>query len=267
VRAAILLLVILWPGNVVSMLADGIEVCGARAEEGGNPTLQVVDVAESEKRIVELKQWMVAYAEWKKWIEKWRNRPQRSWFGFRERRQRPDPPAWLFEDCNSFVVPEGLLGEACQLLTDWQTDYATARLTDQRVKARVQREAPTKTVWWEHIHLDMLWPMTQSGSSAYGVVGVHATIEVAGRFQVFVAPGAIVMNLPNGRNSRDWQPAADWGVAYRLFDFKFPGTRQLGRLHLNLAKAWIFTGEQRVVQSSINLAGFSLTFPKPPSGN
>jgi hypothetical protein len=66
VREAILLLVILWPGNVASMLADGIEVCGARAEEGGNPTLQVVDVAESEKRIVELKQWMVAYAEWKK---------------------------------------------------------------------------------------------------------------------------------------------------------------------------------------------------------
>jgi hypothetical protein len=229
----------------------------------GGPVLQIVDAAEWEKRVAEMKQWMADYAEWTRWIEKWRNRPEYGWNGLRERRPRPDPPAWLIEDCAVIVDATGVLAEACAMLAEWRTDYSTALLTEQKVKSRAQSERPARTSWWEHIHLDMLWPMMQSGSSVYGVVGVHATFDVTGRFQMFAAPGAILVNLPGSGNSRDWQPATDWGIAYRLADFTFPGTRRLARLHFNFAKAWVIAGEQSGFKSSINLAGFSVTFRKP----
>ena len=222
-----------------------------------------MDAAEWEKRVAEMKQWMAEYAEWSEWIDKWRNRPEPGWNGLRERRQRPDPPAWLVDDCALIVEPAGVLADACDMLEDWRTDYATALLTEQQAKSRAQKEAPARTRWWEHIHLDVLWPMVQSGSSAYGVVGVHATFDVTKRFQMFAAPGAILVNLPGADRSRDWQPATDWGIAYRLADFTFPGTRRLARLHLNFAKAWILAGDQGF-KSSINLAGFSVTFRKTP---
>jgi len=92
---------------------------------------------------------------------------------------------------------------------------------------------------------------------------VHATITVKGRFQLFVAPGAILLNLPNGR-SRDWQPATDWGVAFRLTDFRFPGTGQWVSLHFNFAEAWLLTGQPAMAKSKIELAGFSFTFKRDP---
>jgi hypothetical protein len=228
-----------------------------------DPVFQVVDAAEWEKRVAELKDWMSEYEKWSHWIETWRNRPERSWGGYRERRPRPDPPAWLIDDCALIVEPSGLLAQACKMLEDWRTDYSTALLTEQKMKSQAQMEAPERTSWWEHIHLDVLWPMMQSGSSAYGVIGVHATFDVTKRFQMFAAPGAILVNLPAGGKSRDWQPAADWGVAYRISDFTLPGTRRPARLHLNFAKAWIIAGDAGY-KTSINLAGFSLTFRKTP---
>ena len=228
-----------------------------------DPASQGIDAAEWEKRVADMKQWMAEYEEWSHWIETWRNRPERGWSGFRERRQRPDPPLWLIDDCALIVEPTGVLAEACGMLEDWRTEYSTALLTEQTLKSQAQKEAPDRTSWWEHIHLDVLWPMMQSGSSAYGVIGVHATFEVTKRFQMFAAPGAILVNLPAGGRSRDWQPAADWGVAYRLGDFTLPGTRRPARLHLNFAKAWIIAGGAGY-KTSINLAGFSLTFRKTP---
>jgi hypothetical protein len=88
---------------------------------------------------------------------------------------------------------------------------------------------------------------------------------VAGRFQVFVAPGAILLNLPTDRGSREWRPATDWGVAYRMFDFTFPGTERRASLHINLARAWVMSGPSNVFQSSIDLAGFSVTLKRTPS--
>ena len=101
--------------------------------------------------------------------------------------------------------------------------------------------------------------MTQWGSPVYGVVGMHATMDIAGRFQMFVAPGVILMNLPSVDGTREWQPATDWGFAYRLFDFKFPGSKRRGSLHVNIAKAWVLTGPSNMFKSTVDLAGFSIT--------
>ena len=215
-----------------------------------------------DERVVELRTWVTEYSEWKAWTEKWRNRPEPGWVGFRDRREAPEPPEWLLKECSVLLEADGILGDACELLAEFKGDDLT-RLAKKRAAAQVYREEPAKTVWWEHVHLDTFWPMPQWGTSIYGVIGVHATVTVAGRFQIFVAPGAILINLPNGPK-REWQPAADYGVAYRLTDFRFPGTGQWASLHFNFAKAWILTGQPGLAKANIELAGFSFTFKKDP---
>jgi hypothetical protein len=212
------------------------------------------------ERVEELRAWVSAYSEWKSWNEKWRNKVEPGWVGFKERREPPDPPPWLFAECASLIAAEGILGEACDLLVEWNDPADTG--VRKRAARQAQSEKVTKTIWWEHVHLDAFWPMPDLRASVYGVIGVHAAVAIAGRFQVFVAPGAILINLPSGGNSREWQPAADWGVAYRLTDFKFPGTEQLASLHFNFAKAWILTGQPGISKADIELAGFSFTFKK-----
>src|SRR4029077_7766695 len=96
---------------------------------------------------------------------------------------------------DAMVADEGVLTDGCRALRVWNDDETTAQLRGQLASARTQKEAPRNTVWWEHVHLDALWPMAQTGSSVFGVLGVHATVDVAGRFQVFVAPGAILLNV------------------------------------------------------------------------
>jgi hypothetical protein len=217
--------------------------------------------ADWDERVIDLREWVSEYNEWKAWREKWRNRSEPGWLGFRSRRQPPDPPAWLADDCASLLEADGILGEACQLLAEWK-DPDNARVIQKRVATQLKGEEPVKTVWWEHIHFDALWPMPQWRAGIYGVVGVHATVAVAGRFQIFVAPGAILINLPNGPNNRDWQPAADWGISYRLADFKFPGSGREASLHFNFAKAWVLTGQPGIAKADVELAGFSFTFKK-----
>ncbi len=223
------------------------------------------DIAAWERRLLDLRQWVDDYETWKRWNAIWRNKREPGWLHARDRRVRPDPPAWLGAECRDVVFEdEEIVTTACRLWAEWNDDQLTAQARQQTASARKQHEAPTKTIWWEHIHLDGLWPMTQWSSSIYGVLGVHATVEVAGRFQVFVAPGAILLNLPNGHNAREWRPATDYGIAYRLFDFTMPGVGRRASLHLNLAKAWVLAGPANVVQTSVDLAGFSVTLKRKP---
>ena len=241
-------------------------VLPSRAVGTGELELTALDGASWEQRLLEMRQWVADYEKWQRWRETWRNKQESGWVGRRNRRPRPDPPAWLAGECAGMVdvVSRGreIMARACRLLADWNDDDGAAELRRQIASTRTQREAPKKTIWWEHVHFDALWPMTQWNGSVFGVLGVHATVDVAGRFQVFAAPGAILLNLPNGRHSREWRPATDWGVAYRCFDFTFPGTTRRASLHLNLAKAWMFGGPANAVNTSIDLAGFSVTFKK-----
>jgi hypothetical protein len=238
-----------------AQVADEVTNGGAATTVGALPS-------DWDERVVELRAWVKAYSSWKEWRAEYRNKPERGWLGYRSRRERPDPPTWLADECASLLEADGVLGEACDLLKEYQAGDDPTVVRKRPVIPK--SEEPTKTIWWEHIHLDALWPMTQVGSDVYGVIGVHATVAVKGRFQLFVAPGAILMNLPNGPKSREWQPAADWGIAYRLADFQFPGTRQWTSLHFNFAKAWILTGQAGFSKATVELAGFSFTFKRDP---
>jgi len=217
----------------------------------------------SEIHARELDAWIREYTAWAKWFAEWRNTPEPGWMGSRDRRQRPDPPVWLSDAC---VDPDEsvALGEACRLLSEWKDDLVTAMLRERTLTARTQSEAPTKSAWWSHLHMDAMWPMTQWGSCVYGVIGMHATIELVGRLQVFIAPGIMLLILPSGPDAHELKPAADWGFTYRICKFRFPGSERRANLHLNLAKAWIFGGPEDVVGTSVNLAGFSITFDKTP---
>jgi hypothetical protein len=204
--------------------------------------------------------WIADFAEWKTWMAEWGNRRERGWFtGFRDRRERPDPPVWLEAQCE--IDPNGteLLINACVLLTEWR-DYSTAQLRESRAAAVAQRERGRNTVWWEHVHVDVLLPALQWQASSYCVVGVHATTSVAGRLEVFIAPGAMLLNVPARNGGRAWKVAANYGIGYRLFDFPFPGGRQAA-LHVNLAKSWLVSDLSDVVaRRSMDFIGFSMTF-------
>jgi hypothetical protein len=240
------------------------QVLPSRVIGTGDLELSFPDVASWEQRLAEMRQWIGDYGKWKQWNGTWRNKREPGWVHARDRRVRPDPPAWLGAECADVVFQDNdIVADACRLWTDWNEDQRVTEVRQQLAAARTQHEAPTKTVWWEHVHFDALWPMTQWKGSVYGVLGMHATVEVAGRLQVFVAPGVILLNLPNGANDRQWRPATDWGMAYRLFDFTIPGSERRASLHVNLAKAWIFAGPGNAVKSSIDLAGFSVTLKKP----
>jgi hypothetical protein len=230
--------------------------------EQGLPAASPPDLA---TRTRELQRWTRAYNSWKQWRDKWANRSEPGWFtAYRDRVTRPDPPEWLSDDCLDLADDEGVLADACALLSEWKDDYATAQLKRETVAARAQHEAPTKSLWWEHLHVDGLWPMAQWRASVYGMLGMHATVDVAGRFQVFVAPGVILLNLPSVAGGRELKPATDWGFAYRLTGFRFPGTERRGVLHLNVAKAWVFAGPSNVFRTSVDLVGFSVTLKHSP---
>jgi len=253
-----------WLGLAGPALAQDLpEPLPARIIGTGDLEFIALDARQFDERQRDLKQWVDEFEKWKRWNEQWRSTRQQGWLTTRPRQERPDPPPWLADDCRSiFLDDEGLLPSACRLLAEWNEDATAVRMRGQVAAARAQQEAPTKTVWWEHVHLDALWPMAQTGNSVFGVLGVHATVDIAGRFQVFVAPGAILLSLPNGPDSRELRPAMDWGIAYRCVDFTFPGIERRASLHINLARAWVMSGPTSIVRANVDLVGFSLTFKK-----
>jgi hypothetical protein len=250
-------------GTAASLCAQNVRdgALPARVIGTGDFEFSVPDAAQSARRLRELRRWIADYDHWKRWYETWRNRREPGWVHQRDRRHRPDPPVWLDDACRELAEDQGVLVDACRLLADWKDEPVVTEMRQRMADAQAQREMPTKDMWWEHVHLDALWTMTEVRANVFGVLGMHATVDVAGRFQIFVAPGAILLNLPNGR-SREWRPATDWGMAYRMFDFTFPGTDRRASLHLNLARAWVLAGPENLVRSSIDLAGFSVTFKK-----
>jgi hypothetical protein len=104
--------------------------------------------------------------------------------------------------------------------------------------------------------------MTQVGSNAFGVVGVHTTLPVTKRMQVFLTPGAIVMRLPALTGGETWSAATDWGFSYRLFDFRMPAVGRPSTLHFNMARVWVLGTSTVPLTRQLYVAGFSVTFKK-----
>jgi hypothetical protein len=215
-----------------------------------------------DQRLVEASAWVDDYKEWKAWFAEWHNRSEPgvwSW-STRPRRPRPDPPSWLERTCE--VSPtESSMDEGCRLLAEWREDDFFAMLARERAAhARADLEAPQKTVWWQHVHVDAFWPMTQTGVHAYGVFGTHVTMPVGKRVQVFLAPGAILMRVPSRTGGGTWTTATDWGMSVSVARFIMPGLRRASTLHFNFARVWLLGSADPGLSGDLYLAGFSLTF-------
>ena len=216
----------------------------------------------SRDQIALVERWVRDYTAWKEWFAKWHNRAEPGLFGTRERRPRPDPPAVLLATCPVPASADAVLVNACHLLEEWRNDDVATEIIKQQVaSSRAKKETEDRSVWWRHVHFDALWPMTQGTSGVYGLVGLHSTIDLTGRVELFLAPGAMLMRVP-GPAGPQWKPATDWGLSYRVTDFTMPGTKRPVTLHLNMARVWLFGQREDVPQSDMYLAGFSLTFRK-----
>jgi hypothetical protein len=216
-----------------------------------------------EHSTVELQTWMDDFTDWQAWWSQWQSRREPGWLtGYRARREKPSPPAWLPGRCLTVFDESDSLLLACARLAEWRENESTSRIRSVRVTATTGREAEPKTTWWEHVHMDLLWPSMQWQASIYGVVGMHVATTVRGRWQVFTAPGVVMLNLPLRDGTRVWKAAANYGIGYRLADFTFPGKRP-AELHVNLAKTWLLSDvSDAVTGRSIDLLGFSITFKK-----
>jgi hypothetical protein len=226
------------------------------------PSAILSDAAEAE-RATELKQWVHDFTAWIEWSAEWGNRRERGWFtASRDRRQKPTPPVWLDSRCETVFDDADPLSSACALLAEWRKDSPNHPVRSTPVVAAAHQEDDRKTIWWEHLHADVLWPAMQWQASVYGVVGMHVATTVRGRFQVFIAPGAMLLNVPARNGTRVWKIAANYGIGYRLFDFTFPGNRPAA-LHVNLAKAWLLSDvKDAVTGRSTDFVGFSVSFKK-----
>jgi hypothetical protein len=215
------------------------------------------------ERIAEMKRWMDEFAAWQDWARRWRGRPEPgSLRGYRDRRAKPTPPVWLEGRCATLSDEDDPLMPGCTQLAEWREENGLGQVRRTRAAAAQQQEEASKTTFWEHLQVDLLWPAVQWQSSIYGVVGMHMATTVAGRLQVFTAPGAMLLNMPARNGTRAWKVAANYGIGYRLLDFRFFGGRP-AQLHLNLAKSWILSDITELVGGrSVDFAGFSVTFKK-----
>jgi hypothetical protein len=215
------------------------------------------------QQLLALQRWTHDYDEWKTWFVKWRGRIEPGFFSAKPRREAPVPPAWLPDACTSLVDDSGPLADACRAWRDsLQLNDGAGVIAQQAAQAQAAQEKVEKTVWWEHVHIDGMWPMTQTGSSAIGIAGMHTTMFVTKRLQVFLTPGVILMRLPAVDGSRTWSAATDWGFSYRLFDFRFPGFDRPSTAHVNFARVWVLNGNGVTMPGEVYLAGFSFTFKR-----
>lgn len=225
------------------------------------PDLTVIDLPAGQQA-QQLLQWTRDYQAWRDWSLQWRNRPEAGLFSTRARRLPPVPPPWLPAFCSNLAQESGpdIEVEACAAFREWQAnDMAASLMTEQIARTRAGVEKPRKTQWWERVHVDALWPMSNSTTSAFGVAGVHTTMHVTRRFQVFLTPGLILMRLPTLQGTTTWTAAADWGFSYGLFDLRVPVVARPGTVHLNIARVWLLGAGGLPVTGETYLAGFSLS--------
>ena len=100
---------------------------------------------DSARHQAELEKWIDDFTAWKQWVDRWGNRREPGWFSdFRQRRQRPDPPIWLFEHCRDSIDDTGEMAESCALLAEWRADWATAQASSARVAVSTGRKKTTR---------------------------------------------------------------------------------------------------------------------------
>src|SRR4051812_14596700 len=153
------------------------DVLPSRVIGSGVLDLAALDGVVWEQQLAEARAWIADYQKWRQSEADRQSGKQQGWlFSHGERHERPDPPAWLAVECADVIFSDDeLMSNACRLWADWHDDLTVVQVRQTAAAAVVQKEKPTKTIWWEHIHFDALWPMTQWRGSVFGVLGMHAT--------------------------------------------------------------------------------------------
>ena len=228
---------------------------------GASPNGSAVDdpstpaVSISLEQMQDLQQWTKDFVRWQKAVDHWLTLPrQGSWDRFLSKHRKPDPPAWLDGACVLLADDKDFV-EGCGMLERWREDPFTVRSRKAAAATISQHEAPKNSVWWRNVHLDGLWSTTQSNVSVFGLFGMHLTVPVEGRMQIFVTPGILMVSVPTLYNTREVRPATDWGVSYRLFELG-----QTATVHFNLVHAWMLQSRANLANPQMTLAGFSLSF-------
>ena len=170
----------------------------------------------------------------------------------------PSPPDGLEAACAERAASTGArdpLAQSCVLLTVWKDDYPTQRIRWAVATARAQKDDTRRSRFLEHIHFASLWTNLQAGPDdrAYGLAGVHATIDVYGRWQVYALPGIMAVSVPNQVGQRTVTIGYDWGFAVRLFNSHVPYAGPV-KVHLNLVQVWMPELHQKV-----DMIGLSIT--------
>jgi len=211
----------------------------------------------SQQQIDELTQWTRDFIEWQTWSDRWLGRHQPGLFVPAKREKKPDPPLWLPDACMLLSADEDFT-RACALLAAWRDDLPTTTYRRAAAAAQAKEEAPVKTLWWQHLHVDGLWSTTQSNAMVFGLFGAHLTVEVEKRLQVFLAPGIMLVSVPSFSGGRELSTATDWGITYRLFN--------AGRstVNFNLVHAWVLGNQPNLVAGNMTLAGLSVSFRPLP---
>jgi hypothetical protein len=227
------------------------------------PAVYAQSAESRSQRDAELKKWADDFSEWQQWWAQWANRPEPGWLTSSQRRRvKPEPPPWLADECAEVFDPSDSRAAACELLEQWRLDNASALIRNTRGSYVKKAEAEPKSIWWQYVHLDLLWPATEIRTSVYGVVGVHTAMTVKGRMQIFLAPGVMLVNVPAFDGTRLWKVAANYGFAYRLLDFNFPRHGRAS-LNVNIAKSWLMSDVQDLVVSrTADFVGFSINFKR-----
>jgi hypothetical protein len=213
-----------------------------------------------------LDRWIADYTEWREWSAKWGTR--RQWVAYPfpypfwkenpdifsyvvPRRSEPDPPAGLEAACVEWprsATSRDRRARACELLTFWKDDYPTQQIRSAVATARAQQDDVSRSRFIEHIHFASLWTSLQGfgDHGAYGLAGVHATIDVHGRWQIYALPGIMAVSVPNTRGRRTVTIGYDWGMAVRLGALRVPVAGLPLKVHLNLAHVWMPEVNQRL---------------------
>jgi hypothetical protein len=217
------------------------------------------------RRHQELLEWLEQYRDWEAWMVKWGNKVAYTAAGGirKTRPTRPDPPEWLWNDCETLLEAEGQLGEACRVLKNWES-LNQLILTRKDRGGSTRTDIATKSSFLQRVHLSAGWvPAQVPAPKVYLVAGMQVGIVEVGR-ATLPAVGVGMLAMANAYGGWDWKPATVIGIGYRLSSFPFPGVKREAHLHINLARVNIHGVDHALseLDPGQNLVGFSLTFSK-----
>jgi hypothetical protein len=122
----------------------------------------------------------------------------------------------------------------------------------QTLKERMEKEkGPSKSRFFNKIHVDGLWVPGQTDAKFLGVVGTHVTVIEMGRVHLFGPPGVMVL-----RADGKIRTALTWGFSLYMTQFRIPGTTRELALFGDFARAWTF-GDYR---TGMDLVGMSVAW-------